>query len=242
MHHCTYDKAAGCLLGGEEDPVPKYLDAMLELVRRRYADWDGFEHAKFVEDERTYKVNASAQAQQYLSLPATESFARSGDFPALRKVLKGIAGSTNLLYLRVPKSSDLAVLDDDSLNHGLFCRELRYLLHGTGSSEDRLTAFSQYLTAYKLPNKWTFPTYFLFLCHPDSDIYVRPSVMKWYLTFTGAGSEYTTQPTAECYRAIRGRANELRRDLKDYRPQDLIDVQGFIWVCYEEATGHHRAK
>jgi hypothetical protein len=36
--------------------------------------------------------------------------------------------------------------------------------------------------------------------------------------------------TDETYRSLRNFANTVRRDLKDLRPRDMIDLQSFIWV------------
>src|SRR5690606_3445661 len=73
------------------------------------------------------------------------------------------------------------------------------LIHGSGTSEDRLRAYLNYVERNGLPSKWTFPTYFLFLFHPQTEIYVKPRMARWFLEFCDAGFPLTSSPSAQTY-------------------------------------------
>ena len=44
------------------------LDDLIGLVRRRYPNWDGFDHPPFVADEITYKQATISTADRYIAL------------------------------------------------------------------------------------------------------------------------------------------------------------------------------
>jgi len=86
---------------------------------------------------------------------------------------KSIGHATNLLWTNVPSTGDLAILEDDKLDKQAFSRQIFQLLHGSSPSQDRLGEFLKFVKNNGFPNKWTFPTYFLFMCHPDMDMFIK---------------------------------------------------------------------
>ena len=127
---------------------------------------------RFRAAETDYKRAASEKAQTWFSRSALETLIR--DEPeALTKRVRDLAGETNLLFLGVPKQGDLALLYADGLNVTELVKQLLELLHGPGDSPARLQRFSDWADERGLPNKWTFPTYLLFLVHPDSEFFVK---------------------------------------------------------------------
>ncbi|MFW6184711.1 MAG: McrB family protein, partial [Chloroflexota bacterium] len=95
--------------------------------------------------------------------------------------------------------------------------------------------FAQYALRHGLPNKWTFPTYFLFMTHPQEELFVKPQVARWLLKFLGHGPRYTTYPSGDVYRLLRDQAHALRDQLAQYGPRDMIDIQSFLWICARES-------
>lgn len=56
--------------------------------------------------------------------------------------------------------------------------------------------------------------------------------MKWFLQFLGSEFEYSPAPTAENYTTIRGAYQQLKDELKDFGPKDMVDIQSFVWSCW----------
>ena len=127
------------------------------------------------------------------------------------------------------QKGDLSILFQSDLDKGAFSEVFVDLLYGSGSSIERLGRYLDFVTKNKLPNKWVFPTYFLFMCHPESDLFIKPTVYKNIfdlLRLTG----WSSTPSAALYSTILNLASELKTGFSSYGPRDLIDIQSFIWV------------
>ncbi|MCB0615618.1 MAG: AAA family ATPase [Phaeodactylibacter sp.] len=80
----------------------------------------------------------------------------------------------------------------------------------------------------------------MFMVRPHADMFVKPSVAKWFLRFMGMGELYTAVPSADMYERYKKNCHGLLAALADYAPRDMIDIQSFIWVAYRasrERTG-----
>lgn len=211
------------------------IDDLVALVRERYPDWDGFDHPPFVADEIAYKQRSVARAAELLGEDEVERLLAGGEYDTFIERLERLGQDNNLLWRAVPRQGDLAILYDPRLNRAEFCYVMRQLLYGQRPSPERLQAFSDYATRSGLPNKWPFPTYFLFLLHPETELFVKPTAAQWFLKFVGLSSAYTRQPGAETYRCLCRQAQQLAAGLARYGPRDQVDIQSFIWVCMRES-------
>lgn len=221
--------------GGTAGVDASHGSGILDLVRRYYGEWTGLDTPRFVEEEITYKREASAAAQQELS---AEEFRRLLDGERWDEMigrLEKVGKSTNLLYIAAPRTSDLAILYAEDLDKAELCRAVFDLLHGDGESPARLSRFSEFLAGANLPQRWTFPTYFLFLLDPQREYFVKPRTTRWFLQFIGAGDLYDPVPSGELYEAILGTLADLREELGQVGPRDMIDLQSLIYVAAAEA-------
>jgi 5-methylcytosine-specific restriction protein B len=159
-------------------------------------------------------------------------------FTSFYERFKRIAQATNLLYMSTPNTGDLNALhlahDAEPEIFERFCWALLDLLWGNGSSPVRLGRYLSVLAAEDLPSKWTFPTYFLFLTHPDEDLFVKTDTMRRLAKelktpWTAKGS-----PTAEEYGAILAWSQGLQDALQPFGVQDMIDVQSLLWIAGSE--------
>ena len=209
---------------------------LIALLRHRYPAWDDVSFPPFVADEIEYKRNIIAQAQQTFSKETLDQLLATGDYDALLKTIEKLGRATNLLYLRIPKASDLAVLKHDALNKAEFCTQFRNLLYGDQPSPQRLHFFSDYLAAHGLPNGWPFATYFLFITQPDTEMFVKPNTAKWLLQFLGfAETSVRRPPTESVYANILAAAQQIQQGFADYGAIDMVDVQSIVWVCMRES-------
>jgi MoxR-like ATPase len=206
---------------------------LLTLVRERYPAWDGFAHEPFVADELTYKRTTAVKARQLLGRRAMEEILSTAVYDTLIERLEQVGRDNNLLWTAQPSRGDLAILYTPHLNKWDFAEQMRALLHGQRPTPDKLQTFADYCTAENLPNKWTFPTYFMFMLRPHADMFIKPSVAKWFLKFMGMSELYTAVPSADLYERYKKNCHGLLNSLASYGPKDMIDIQSFIWVAYQ---------
>jgi 5-methylcytosine-specific restriction enzyme B len=225
---------------GRDLPSPTYsgnarsVQDLVQLMEKRYPSWAGFDDPRFVEDERTYKVKTIERSAQLLSKPGLQELLVAGRFDEFIERLRTVGSDNNLLYTRIPSAGDLSVLYAPEIDKPGFCRAVFELIHGDGDSPDRFAAYLKWIEDRHLPSKWTFPTYFLWVCAPGSEIYVKPGSTQTALKLIGSELKLG-QPNAAAYSEYRDLAAELKEDLKEYGPRDLTDIQGFLWVAAEAA-------
>lgn len=222
------------------------LAELIELIRIRYPDWRNFDYSPFVSEEITYKRQASAEAQQLLSQTALDTLLATGDYAEIIRRLDEISSLNQLLWRVVPSSGDTAVLHHPDLDHPSFCTQIRNLLYGDRPPPERLQTFSQYLREHDLPNKWPFATYYLFLCHPETELLIKPRTARWLLKFMWPEETIspqtkllmTLQPSAASYTMIMTQVYRLRDVLVAYGAHDMIDMHTFITICEQESRQH----
>ncbi|HUP21645.1 MAG TPA: AAA family ATPase [Thermoanaerobaculia bacterium] len=219
----------------------KLAEGVVALVRKAYPDWDGFDHPKFVKDELGYKRAAAEKARELLSEDQLRELISQERFDEILERLKKVGHATNLLYLGVPSSGDLAVLHAERLDLPPFCAAVLDLLYGPGESPERLERFTSYLAEKNLPNKWTFPTYLLFFLFPESDFFVKPGVTSWFLKLAEASDIYTPRPGGDAYDQILAHVRALGADLEPYGARDMINVQSALWVAHSVAQEIEKA-
>ena len=77
---------------------------------------------------------------------------------------------------------------------------------------------------------WPVVTVFGFLARPDSHIFLKPNVTRAAAEEYGFDFQYVSQPSWETYASLLEWADQMRRDLHDLQPRDMIDIQSFLWV------------
>lgn len=212
--------------------TPDHTRQLLDLVKSYYPNWTGFGDPRFVEDEVTYKHETVRKAKDLLGRSEFDRLIDANEHDELITRLELVAKGSNLLWLQVPRQGDLAVLYHPDLDKPTFARAMCDLLYGSDATPDRLDRFATYCQAQGLPNKWTLPTYLLFMLYPDTEMFVKPQATRWLFEFVGRKDRWTTKPNGSTYASLREIIVELRTQLAEYRPHDNIDIQGLLWACY----------
>jgi hypothetical protein len=225
--------------GRDPEPIrPKHLvpevglDELLEYVNDVHPDWQGFADQRFIDAEITYKWNFIRQAQELLGKEELSRLVAADEFDeVIRRIdVVGKHRHNNLLFKGVPKSGDLGILYRDDLERATFARQILDLLHGEGESPDRLERYASYVAERGLPNKWTFPTFLLFVVFPESELYVKPTVSHAFLKLVGRGAQWTPYPTASAYRSMLELGDDLTEMFGDFGPKHMLDIQSLIWT------------
>jgi 5-methylcytosine-specific restriction protein B len=204
--------------------------ALVELIRKRYPGWSSFQDKAFNKDEVEYKRRAATTAQSSLSQAAIEELIQKSQFDEILNRTKKVGQDTNLLFLGVPSSGDLNILYTDNLDKHSFATALLALFYGSDQTPKRLDDYLAYLASQKLPNKWTFPTYFLFLLHPETELFIKPTLTSRFLKLVGEAEAWSSTPSGAAYSRILEVANRTKEALSQYSPRDMIDIQSLIWV------------
>lgn len=115
-----------------------------------------------------------------------------------------------------------------------FATGLYEFLHGRGSDEARFRGWRD--TVDSLQRKqtrvltWPLVTVFGFIAQPERHIFLKPNVTKIAAGKYGFDFPYQSKPNWETYASLLQFAETIRRDQRDLKPRDMIDLQSFIWV------------
>jgi hypothetical protein len=71
---------------------------------------------------------------------------------------------------------------------------------------------------------------FGFIAQPETHIFLKPNVTRLAAQAYGFDFLYRSRPNWETYASLLAFAARVRRDVRDLRPRDMIDLQSFIWV------------
>lgn len=143
-----------------------------------------------------------------------------------------IESQTNLLF----SFEKMALRDALKTPAGsrVFAEGLYEWLHGSGSKERRFERWCEVVGS--LPKRqtrvltWPVVTVFGFLAQPDERFFLEPTVTRRAAEAYGHPLAYERRPGWSGYAKVLDRCAVVRRDLRDLRPRDLIDIQSFLWV------------
>jgi hypothetical protein len=130
----------------------------------------------------------------------------------------------------------MALRDAVKSAHGarIFAEGLYAFLHSAGSLERRFTDWVEAVAA--LPRKqtrvltWPLVTVFGFIAQPDTHVFLKPNVTRAAARAYDFDFKYQSRPSWNTYASLLEFAATVRRDVRDLRPRDMIDIQSFIWV------------
>lgn len=192
----------------------------------------GFRDPSYIDRERFYKVEASGRWSAELNADEYRRQLRSENFEEIAKRLLRVYQGLNLLgrfeymALRDSLRSDSGA---ELLGKGIFD-----LIYGEGRDETRFVEFSSVLgTAPQEKTKltkWPLQTVFPFLADPARSLFLKPNATKTAAERFGFELNYRPSPNWLTYTRLLQFGHELRQDLADWKPRDMIDVQSFIWV------------
>lgn len=192
----------------------------------------GLRDARFVQDERTYKLEAHEECRHLLARDPVDECLAARDYEEIARRALHVVGMVNL-----PTQWDHMALGDGlkaPLDQERFAMALRPLLHGDAPQEARFTAFANVLEG--LPRKqapvlsWPNQTILLFLWDPRHQMFMKPMVTKEAAARCAFDLRYRAEPNWATYRQVLRLTEILFDELSELEPRDNIDVQSFIWV------------
>ena len=192
----------------------------------------GFADPDFVELERDYKWEAHRRWAAALDRPRFASLLEQGSFTEIASTAIAIESRTNLLF----SFEKMALRDAVRSEAGAqtFAAGLYDFLYSSGDAEERFNRWSEAVAS--LPRRqtrvltWPLLTVFGFLAEPLKHIFLKPRVTQVAAAAYEFDFEYKSKPNWRTYASLLEFAETVRRDNKDLRPRDYIDLQSFIWV------------
>ncbi len=115
-----------------------------------------------------------------------------------------------------------------------FAKRLYDFLHGSREMQARFERWCEVVAA--LPRKQTrvltgpLVTVWGFIAQPEKHFFLKPKVTKIAARNYGFDFQYQSKPNWETYSNLLKLAQTVRRDLRNLRPRDMIDIQSFLWV------------
>lgn len=192
----------------------------------------GFHDETYIDWERGYKWTAHQQWEEALDRTSYESLLNRKQFSEVAARAVRIESRTNLLF----SFEKMALRDAVKSTAGarLFGEGLFEFLHGAGKLENKFARWCEVVE--QLPRKqtrvltWPLVTVWGFIAVPKTHIFLKPNVTKLAAKEYGFDFDYRSRPNWETYESLLDFAAAVKRDVRDLRPRDMIDIQSFIWV------------
>jgi hypothetical protein len=194
----------------------------------------GFHDPTYIAWEREYKVETHRRWEEVLSRGEFRRLLRDRQFAevAARAVRVEQRSRHSMLF----SFEKMALRDAVKSEAGAraFAEGLFELLHGKASMERRFERWVEVVSM--LPRRqtrvltWPLVTVFGFIAQPDVHIFLKPRATRAAAREYGFDLRYKSRPSWETYASLLEFAGTVRRDLRDLRPRDFIDIQSFMWV------------
>ena len=192
----------------------------------------GFRDETYLAWERDYKWRAHEQWDATLGKRELRALLLSGRHEEAAARAVRLEARTNLLF----SFEKMALRDAVRGKAGAraFAEGLYALVYGGGNPSRRFDAYCEVIAG--LPRRqtrvltWPVVTVFPFLARPDEHFFFKPGVTRRAAAACGLELPYTSRPSWAAYAPVLELAARVRRDLRDLRPRDLIDIQSFLWV------------
>lgn len=194
----------------------------------------GFRDETYLAWEREYKWETHERWEQALARVEFRRLLRAREFAevAARAVRVEQRSRHSMIFSFEKMALRDAIKSEDGAR--AFAEGLYEFLHGAGGIERK---FERWVAAIEaLPRKqtrvltWPLVTVFGFIAQPDTHIFIKPQVTRAAAQAYGYELNYQSRPSWEVYLRVLEFAEAVRRDLRDLRPRDMIDLQSFIWV------------
>ena len=192
----------------------------------------GFRDETYIAWERGYKWEAHEQWNELLGHAAYRALLDADEFSEIATRAVRLESRTNLLF----SFEKMALRDAVKTPEGArsFATGLYDFIYGAGDAAMKFRRWCEVVEG--LPRKqtrvltWPVVTVFGFIALPDTHVFLKPNVTRTAARTYGFDFGYQSRPAWETYASLLEFAELIRRDLRDLKPRDMIDIQSFMWV------------
>ncbi|HEX6192482.1 MAG TPA: hypothetical protein VFZ42_08960 [Chitinophagaceae bacterium] len=196
----------------------------------------GFTGEKYTSWERDYKWAAHVKWKENLYKKEYLRLLSAKDYAEIARRAIWMESGTNLLF----SFEKMAIRDAVKTGDGaqLFAEGLFEYVYGKKKLQDRFEAFTDVLAS--LPRKqtrvvtWPVQTVFGFIANPAEFIFLKPRVTQLAAKKYDYPFKYSSRPNWDTYQSMLDFAAVIQQDVTMLKPQDMIDIQSFIWVLGSE--------
>ena len=194
----------------------------------------GFRDETYIAWERGYKWETHERWEEALGRDEFRRLLRRGEFAEV--AARAVRVEQRSRHSMIFSFEKMALRDAVKSAAGAraFAEGLYDLLHGAGPLERRFDRWCETVAA--LPRKqtrvltWPLVTVFGFIAQPETHIFLKPNVSRIAAREYGFDFSYQSRPSWGVYADYLEFAERIRRDQRDLRPRDMIDLQSFMWV------------
>ena len=192
----------------------------------------GFYDETYIAWERDYKWTAHKTWQEVLDRDTHHELLAKRQFLEIASRAVRVESRTNLLF----SFEKMALRDAVKTIEGaqLFSEGLYQFLYGSQTPAARFDRWCEVVGS--LPRKqtrvltWPLVTVFGFIAQPRSHFFLKPKVTRLGAREYGYELPYASKPSSAIYSELLKFAEVVRRNLRDLKPRDMIDIQSFLWV------------
>ena len=194
----------------------------------------GFRDATYLEWERDYKWETHERWEEALN---GEEFRRLLERREYAEIAaRAVRTEQRSRHSMIFSFEKMALRDAVKSAAGAkaFAEGLYEFLHGRAEMQQRFEDWCAVVAG--LPRRqtrvltWPLVTAFGFIAQPDQHFFLKPNTTRRAATAYGFDFRYHSKPNWETYSELLAFAETVRRDLRDLRPRDMIDIQSFLWV------------
>ncbi len=182
---------------------------------------EGFRDETYIDWERGYKWNAHEQWEATVRPLLERKKFEDAAAAAVR-----VESRTNLLF----SFEKMALRDAIKTGARDFAKGLREFLYGNGDLDEWIAVVESLPRRQTRVLTWPLVTVFGFIAQPEKHIFLKPNVTKIAAREYAFDFEYRSRPNRETYASLCAFAETIRRDQRDLKPRDMIDLQSFMWV------------
>jgi hypothetical protein len=204
--------------------------------RRKFLEYfpDGFRDTDYLELEREYKTETHRRWTESLGQPEFQRLLHAGEFAEI--AARAVRVEQRSRHAMIFSFEKMALRDAvrGAAGARAFAEGLFALLHGDAALPVRFSNWVEVVAA--LPRRqtrvltWPLVTVFGFIAQPETHMFLKPVVTRTAARAYGFDFQYSSRPSWNVYASLLEFAAQVRRDLRDLRPRDMIDLQSFIWV------------
>ncbi len=194
----------------------------------------GFRDPTYLGWEREYKWETHRRWEEALALGEFRRLLRGRQFAEV--AARAVRVEQRSRHSMIFSFEKMALRDAVKSEEGarIFAEGLYEFLHGAAGVERKFERWVEVIAA--LPRRqtrvltWPLLTVFGFIAQPDVHIFLKPNVTRAAAREYDFDFRYKSRPSWETYASLLEFAGAVRRDLRDLRPRDMIDIQSFMWV------------
>jgi hypothetical protein len=188
----------------------------------------GFPDETYDAWERDYKRNAQQSWMETLEAPHFAALLKRKRYAEIAAQAVKIESRTNLIF----SFEKMALRDAIKAPGGAraFALGLYQWLYEDGDFDRWVEIVAALPRRQTRVLTWPIATVFGFIAQPRRHLFIKPNVMRAAAREYGFDYRYQSRPSAPTYASALDFAAQVRRDQRDMRPRDMIDIQSFLWV------------